>query len=299
MIGFSGYRLPAVMLLAWPLFFFSADASSQEAVEKTRVVISEPEVGPGVSTSARPYLDLTVLSAELEKSLLGTRKFEVLTRSEAQIDAIFAEQELSGSSVSPGNAAAAGQMEAADYVAIPTVRSFRFFRGHTAVPNVSEKWFREDSGSLEVDVQIVDTVTGQIKSTLTMSDRFATGRDIVNSRRGAPGSARFTTMAANIAGEFAEKLVDAVFPMMIIGVQGPSVYLNRGEDGGLSEGDVLNVFRPGMQLVDPYTGETLGSAESEIGAVRVVRVNPRFTIAAILEEQTTEPPVEGDIVRRP
>lgn len=298
-MGFSGYRLPAVVLLAWPLLFFGADVSSQEAVEKTRVVLTKPEVGPGVATSVRQHLDLTVLSAELEKSLLGTRKFEVLTRGEAQISASLEEQELAKSSMSAGNAAAAGQMEAADYVAVPTVRSFKFFRGHSPVPNVSEKWFRQDSGSLEVDVQIIDTVTGQVKSALTMTDRFATGRDVVNSRGGSPGSARFTAMAANIAGEFAEKLVDAVFPMMIIGVQGPSVYLNRGEDGGLREGDVLSVFRPGVPLIDPYNGEILGRVENEIGAVRVERVNPRFTIASILQEQTTEPPVEGDIVRRP
>jgi hypothetical protein len=87
--------------------------------------------------------------------------------------------------------------------------------------------------------------------------------------------------------------------MLVIGVQGSTVYVNRGEDGGLRQGEVLSVFRPGIQLVDPYTGEVLGSAETEIGTVRVVRVNPRFTMADVVPDKTTEPPSEGDILRRP
>lgn len=279
--------------------FLVGVSHAQEPLEKPRVVMAPPVIGASVSDSVRTHLDLEILTLEMEKALLGTRKFEVLTRNESQIRVILGEQELSGSSMSPGNAAAAGQIEAADYIVTPTVRTFRFLRGHSAVPNISDKWFRTDSGSLEVDVQIVDTASGQIKATFSMSDQFATGREIVNSRGGSPSKARYTTMTSTVAAEFAEQLVDAVFPMLIIGVQGTNVFLNRGDDGGLRQGEVLAVFRPGMQLIDPYTGEPLGSAETEIAAVRVVRVNPRFTIAAILADKTTDQPSEGDIVRRP
>ena len=294
-----------VVLNAWLTFvavsscFFLGVSYAQEPLEKPRVAVAPPVIGASVPDSVRRHLDLGILTLEMQKALLGTRKFEILTRDEGQIRVILDEQELSASSMSRGNAAASGQIEAADYIVTPTVRTFRFFRGHSAVPNISDKWFRTDSGSLEVDVQIVDTASGQIKATFSTGDRFATGRTIVNSRGGAPTKARYTAMASTIAADFAEKLVDAVFPMLIIGVQGTNVFLNRGDDGGLRQGDVLAVFRPGMELIDPYTGEMLGSAETEIAAVRVVRVNPRFTIAEILADKTTDRPGEGDIVRRP
>jgi hypothetical protein len=292
-------RVGALVCAVVVLLLSATAALAQEPPEKPRIVLAKPVVGAEVSSAVQPHLNLDVLVAEIEKALLGTRKFEVLTRGEAQLRAILEEQELAASSMSSGNAAPGGMIEAADYVALPTVRAFRFHRGHTAVPNVSDKWFRQDSGALEVDVQIVDTASAQVKATFTMSDRFSSGRDIVNGRGGSPGSARFHTMATNIAGQMAEKLVDAVFPMLVIGVQGSTVYVNRGEDGGLRQGEVLSVFRPGIQLVDPYTGEVLGSAETEIGTVRVVRVNPRFTMADVVPDKTTEPPSEGDILRRP
>jgi hypothetical protein len=289
----------SVFCIAFLVLFSTSVAHGQDAPEKQRIAFSKPVVGPEVASGVRPHLNLDVLVAEIEKALLNTRKFEVLTRGEAQIRAILEEQDLATSSMSPGNAAPGGMIEAADYIVLPTVRAFRFSRGHSAVPNVSDKWFRQDSGALEVDVQIVDTATGQVKAVFTMNDRFSTGRDIVNSRGGAPSSARFNTMAVNVAGQMAEKLVDAVFPMMVIAVQGSTVYVNRGEDGGLRQGEVLSVFRPGVQLVDPYTGEVLGSAETEVGAVRVVRVNPRFTMADVVADKTAQPPLEGDILRRP
>jgi hypothetical protein len=132
-----------------------------------------------------------------------------------------------------------------------------------------------------------------------MKSTFATGKKVVNSKGGAPSSVHFTKMAKAVAAQMADQLVDTVFPMKVLNVQGDKVWINRGQDGGLKKGDVLIVFRPGVALIDPDTGENLGSAETEIGKIKVVRVNPKFTIAKVITKGATEAIQRGDIVRAP
>ena len=62
-------------------------------------------------------------------------------------------------------------------------------------------------------------------------------------------------MAKKVAAQMTDQLVDAVFPMKIININGKQVFINRGKDGGLKVGEVLKVFRPGEILIDPDTGK--------------------------------------------
>ena len=59
--------------------------------------------------------------------------------------------------------------------------------------------------------------------------------------------------------------------------------MNRGNDSGLHVGDVFDIFEPGEELVDPQTGESLGSTETEVGKARVVRINPKVTIVEMTD----------------
>ena len=86
----------------------------------------------------------------------------------------------------------------------------------------------------------------------------------------------------------------------VMSTKGTQVWINRGQDGGLKEGEVLQVYRPGEELVDPDTGEVLGSAEEMIGTIKVVRINPKFTITEMEAGKDGGMLVEkGDIVRKP
>jgi len=149
---------------------------------------------------------------------------------------------------------------------------------------------------LEVNAQIIDTSTGGIKTTFYLKSSFATKKQVVNGKGGAPNSIHFTKMAKKIAAQMTDQLVDAVFPMRVLNVQGKQVWINRGKDGALKKGDVLKVFRPGIELIDPDTGESLGSAETEVGKIKVTRANPKFTMAEV-HKDTVEPIEKGDIVR--
>ncbi|MBF0446520.1 MAG: hypothetical protein HQL68_13135 [Magnetococcales bacterium] len=97
----------------------------------------------------------------------------------------------------------------------------------------------------------------------------------------------------------ADQLVDAVFPMKVMAVRGESFYINRGQDGGLQIGELLNIYLPGVVLIDPDTGENLGSAEEYVGQGKVMRINPKFTIVKLLENERGLLVEVGAIVRKP
>jgi hypothetical protein len=268
-----------------------------EAPAKPRVAIKEAEVGEGISPNLTKYLNLSTILDEMEGSIQKSRKFELLSRKKSVLEDIRYEQQFAQSDLTKGNAAPEGLIENANFLILPTVQDFKFYRSSRPVPNLANKYLRRDSGMLEVNAQVIDTATGGIKSTFYLKSSFGTKEQVVNSKGGMPSSVQFTKMAKAVAAQMADQLVDVVFPMKILNAEGNQVWINRGKDGGLHVGDVLKVFRPGVELIDPDTGENLGSAEHEIGKVKVTRVNPKFTIA---EPETMAEPIEiGDIVREP
>lgn len=283
----------ALILLAF------ADWAAAQSSEKPRVAIKAPAVAESVPQSVRHHLDLPQLVAQIERSILATRKFEVLTRDAAKLGAIIDEQKFSKSPLSKGDAAKGGSLEAAHYLILPTVLRFEFLRSVKPVPNISDKYVRRDSGRLDLEAQIVNTSTGKIKFSQTVSATFATKDEVVNTKGGAPSGTHFTRMSQHLAARLADHLIDKVFPMVVVQIEGELVYINRGEDGGLSAGAVLNVYRPGEGLIDPYTKEVLGSAERLVGKVKVTRVNPNFSLAEIVKGSLTEPIASHDILRKP
>ncbi|MEA3469435.1 MAG: FlgT C-terminal domain-containing protein [Thermodesulfobacteriota bacterium] len=269
------------------------------AIEKPTIAIKQAKVAESVSNSTKKYLNLDKLLAEMEASFLATRKFNVVTRNKGSMEAIRDEQQFSESDFSAGDGAESGQLKNADYLILPEVYRFAFYSKTHKVPNLQSKYFRRDYGTLELNAQIVDTKTGQITATFSLKDSFSTKEKMVNKSGGVPNKKHFSDIAKGVSAKMADQFIALVFPVEIISVKGKTVYLNRGQDGGLKKGDELNVYMKGEVLVDPYTGEQLGSAEEFVGKIKITRVNPKFTLATVLPENSEGAVVVGCIVRKP
>ncbi|MFK5893129.1 MAG: FlgT C-terminal domain-containing protein [Pseudomonadota bacterium] len=291
-----GLQVFWAVLIATSIFSANIQAAARA---KPIVAIKKASIGEGVSKYSKKYLNLSTLLDEMESSIQRNRKFSLVSRKSSVMKDIREEQAFASSDLSAGNAAAEGQMKNANFLILSTVQDFKFYRSIKAVPNLDNKYIRRDSGMLEVNVQVIDTSTGAIKTTFYLKSSFATGKKVVNSKGGVPNSIHFTKMAKRVSAQMADQLVDIVFPMRILNIQGNKVFINRGKDGGLKKGQLLNVFKPGVALIDPDTGENLGSAETMIGKIKVTRINPKFTIAVITGKGMDEPVDRGDIVRVP
>ena len=67
----------------------------------------------------------------------------------------------------------------------------------------------------------------------------------------------------------------------VIKAEGNKVWLNMGKDV-VSPGDVLKVKSKGEELIDPDTGISLGSDDTEIGTIRVSQTQEKFSIAEVI-----------------
>lgn len=289
----------ALLLNALFLFPVLTPTGSASAVEKPRVAVLQANVSDKVSKSTRKYLNLEKLQAEMETSFLATRKFDVVTRNKGSLEAIRDEQKFSESDLTAGDAAESGAIQNANYLIKPEVHIFSFYSTTRKIPNLQSKYFRTDHGVLEINAQVLDTKTSQVTATFALKSSFSTKERMVNSKGGIPSPVQFTKLAKKASAQMADQFLALVFPVQIIKVKNNQVYLNRGQDGGFKKDMVLNVYSRGEILIDPDTGEQLGSAEEYVGQIKVARINPKFTIATVLPKKKEGEISVGCIIRKP
>ena len=81
-----------------------------------------------------------------------------------------------------------------------------------------------------------------------------------------------------VAKKSAALLAESIFPIRVVDIDGPDIYLNYG-DSILSVGDQVAVVREGREIVDRDTGKVLGSRERVLGELEIVSTNSNFSIA--------------------
>jgi len=97
-----------------------------------------------------------------------------------------------------------------------------------------------------------------------------------------------------MASKMANRVVDVIHPAKIIAQTGKQVTINRGAGTGVSKGQEWEIFALGEEMIDPDTGESLGSSEVMVGLVSIQRVTPRFSTAIVTEDYGI---VKGAIAR--
>ncbi len=65
----------------------------------------------------------------------------------------------------------------------------------------------------------------------------------------------------------------------IVKAEGTAIYINAGANFGVKPGDRFACFHPGQSMIDPETGLNLGSKDSKYGAIEVVDVQDKFSVA--------------------
>ena len=96
--------------------------------------------------------------------------------------------------------------------------------------------------------------------------------------------------------KIAAKLKDVPFQAHVVKINGDNeMLISGGAKTGISEGDVFTVWSVGESLVDPTTGEQLGTELAKKGLVKITHVEEKYAKA------TSEAPLTGikvgDIVK--
>ena len=238
------------------------------------------------------------LDSQLIDRVNATRKFDVLSRSD--LADIVKEQDLGASgNVDAKTAAKAGKLSGAKYLLVCTVDDFQDYYEKAVFEgtgrSASKRVFR-----FSIVGKMYDSSTGK----LIESANFQTGNDAFKQiqqernysvNNGLLSDEMMVAISRSMAEKIANHVVDVIFPAKVLIKRDNMVTINRGEGGGVAEGDTFNVFALGEEMIDPDTKESLGHEEVKVGKVKISQVNPKTSMATILEDTGID---KGAVLRK-
>jgi hypothetical protein len=235
-------------------------------------------------TSAIPsWFDESAFRAMLESAIVSTDKFRLVER--AQADVIADEREL----VEAGKVRAGGvsnKVDGVGYLIYGRVVQFNFAGVPKGEPGlvssfgsifVGESPEKPQPFTFSVELKITDLKTGAIRYTGSVTQTRTAQRVKNKSPLALPV---IVDIQKSVADLVARELSFTIFPIRVVEARDGLVTLNYGS-GMLTRGEVLKIYSQGAPIVDPYTKETLGTAETMVAEAVVQESKARVTVAKI------------------
>jgi curli biogenesis system outer membrane secretion channel CsgG len=218
------------------------------------------------------------LRDSLLRYLIQSRRFAVVDRAN---DAAYAAEMAVATSeeAAPAERARAGQVIAADYVVTGKVAVVAPRTTTEVLELTGERIQHTSAGSAAAEFEVIEIATRQIKWAGQVS---------------LPGNgADVDAVAARIG----EDITQSIFPIRLIKFDDPQrLVLNEGGIG-LRPGQRFRAMLLGEALQDPYTHESLGQSEQEIGIVEITEVQPKVSYARLVSGRL--PDAHQELLLRP
>jgi len=280
---FSG--LICLMLMG---FFFTS-----HALAGAKKVVAVSNFENKTSYSGQWSLD-NGMADQLTDALIQSGEFVVLERQ--TLSDVMDEQDLAQSGrMMKSKSARTGKLTSSQILVKGTVTEFQAkSEGSSSGISMFGLSLGGSSGNAHVGIiiRLIDTTTGQVLDSKRVEGKaesggFEFGLDLgivdfgTDSFQNTP-MGKATQMAIDEAVEFiSAKLRGIPFKGRIIQVKNEDIYLSAGKRNGSSVGDTFTVFSVGEELIDPDTGEILGSEEEELGTVKIYEVKEKYSKAKI------------------
>jgi curli biogenesis system outer membrane secretion channel CsgG len=264
----------------------------------------------------------------VRQALMSTHRFRMVERTTATED-ILVEQDLGASGrVDQKTAAKIGKIKGTEYTVKATIIELNPEKDAKSIKAVAGAMgssglgggFLGLSGKVafcRLNVRVIRTETGEIVADQTVdgtakSSAFdwggggagvtgggtgiAGGGIGVKTKKEAPLSDAMQACANKVAYFVANKLEDFPWQGSVASVTGAKVTIIGGTNVGLQTGMTLTLLSKGENVVDPESNEVIGAETSEIGQIKVVTAQEKFSICEII--QGGEGAKKGDLVRR-
>ena len=211
----------------------------------------------------------SVLSTQLENYLTQARRFAILDRKniEEQSKELNFIAQNEKTSVATEELAKLGNRLGVDYLIIGIINkaSINITKKES---KVSDKVKTIVNSSASVNIRIIDVVTTQIK----FADTFEASANTSLEKLA-------TKMVKNEIGNI---IIESIYPIRIISASSAQVVLGQGGKT-VKPGYIYKIYQLGEKMIDPYTKESLGREEIEVGALEIITVRPKYSDAKILE----------------
>lgn len=233
-------------------------------------------------------------SQTLVTELTQSRRFTVLDREYMQ-EYLHEKNQILSTDTPVSELMKIGEVLAVDYLLIGMISEVSQKQTPYVFQVTGETGY-EHSASFVADYRIVVMATRQIKWADSVSLTFGDA-EIKNMVPSMDADQIQKKLFESAAKQVVHRAMDNIYPLRVVKLQASGeVILNQG-GVSVADGEMLDVFRAGEQVVDPYTGESLGATESWVATIEIVRVIPKMSFAKVVKGGT-EPIPTGSICRR-
>lgn len=271
--------------------------------QRATIGIGEVKVNPSVqqaAAAASKALSVQRVAESMDSLLIdkfnGTRKFEIIARSD--LADVFTDQAFQNSGNVDANdprTAQQFQIKGVQYIVVTTISDFQDVTETAHFTGLGEGGVRRTIRFV-ASVKLYDTTKGSLLESATVNVRKRMARELQQHIQadGDLNEALITEIATELSDRVTNRVVDVIYPAKIIARTDKQVTINRGDGTGIERGQVWDVYALGEELIDPDTGEKLGSEEVKVGTVRVTDVTPKFSRAEVVEDTGVD---TGAVVR--
>ena len=236
------------------------------------------------------------LRSRITDNIINTRKFEVVERQ--QLNKVLSEQKLAEAGVTEAESAPqSGKLKGAGFVIYGSVLSLGFDENTI---NSADMVAQKKTAIVELQLRFANAETGKIVSSKTIKARKSLSK-LAGSGQTVASNTNDQVLQSSIA-DAAKKvtaaLMDLAYPAKVLKVMpDDTILINLSKEA--TELDALyEVYEVGEELVDPDTGESLGSTEELLGEVKIVSTKPKYAVAVCQGKLKAEDLAPGMIVRR-
>ncbi|MGA2548024.1 MAG: CsgG/HfaB family protein [Rectinemataceae bacterium] len=231
----------------------------------------------------------TGVSDMLATTLFKSGKFDIYERK--QMEAILKEQslQLSGA-MTTESAVKVGKLLGVKFLVVGSVDQFGQKETGVKAFGIGVK---STTAHVACDVRLIEVETGKLVAAEQGEGNASATGISTNYDNIAFGSNGFDqTIIGKATNKCVADLADKISASFAgKGLQGSiikvasngQIYINLGDDSGIKVGQVLFVIRKGEELIDPDTGESLGSDTEQIGTVKVTALKGKFSLGEMVD----------------
>ena len=230
-----------------------------------------------------------LLDQNINDYFVQTKKFTMLDRS--FIEEVAKEQQIILDGKAPAiEMAKIGNEISADFILVGSVENFNINEKVTKILSTDQE-IRRNEASIYMSYRLVDVATKQINYSNTIQYKIQLSQ---NSEK--PD----TEIISKISKILGEEILFSIYPVLVEKVVNGEIYLGQG-GSQFTKGDKYEIFQKGEKIIDSYTNEVIGNAETSIGLIEIVSVSSGYTKAKMFSEENNLPKIihQGKYIVRP
>lgn len=254
-----------------------------EQLKRLKLAVTPVSTSASLSSSIEAKEFAENVSSSVEATLTQSRKFAMIDR--RNTDASGKELNRTKTKFAPlEETLKIGMRVGADYAVMAVLKEFapKQVQQQRLTGRVQVKSFVP----ISIDIRVLDIATGQIK--------FA--HSYINPGR-LPNGMSLGEYAAEAGADIGLLINMAIYPIAVVSVSNDIVIFNQGGET-VQIGRVYRLVKLGANLQDPYTKESLGQEELEVGRAEVISVTDRTASAKVISGSVLGPGKPGSLLAR-